>query len=590
MLFGEKRRAAVKMIKLFRYLKPYKWAVILAPLFMLLEVVMDLMQPRFMERIIDIGLKRGDIGYILRTGLIMILAALIGMVGGGGCVVFSSIASQNFAYDLRCELFKKIMAFSFKNVDRFRPETLITRLTNDVVQIQNVVMMMLRIVVRAPLLFIGGIIMTLTIDPKLSLVLFVSIPFVILIFYFMIKFSFPLFSQLQKRIDRVNAVMRENLLGSRVVKAFVRHEHEQKRFYDANQNLLQTSLKAFGIVVITMPLFGLVMNMAMVGVVWFGGFEVKYGNLQVGQLMAFINYTMQILFSLMMIGNIFLFITRASASAERINEVLDCGIDIKSKENAIKKPIEFGKVEFRNVTFYYNQDEESPALENISFVANPGEIVGIIGTTGSGKSTLVSLIPRLYDVQEGEVLIDDINVKDYDVEVLRKSISIVLQDTILFTGSIKENIAWGNENATMEEIIQAAKAAQAHDFIMSFEKGYDTDVSERGVNLSGGQKQRISIARAILKKPKILILDDCTSAVDMATEKKIQAALKEYMRGTTTFIIAQRISSIKHADKIIVMDAGKIVAIGTHDQLVKSCPIYREIYLTQTGEEEGKIA
>lgn len=406
----------------------------------------------------------------------------------------------------------------------------------------------------------------------------------------MIKFSFPLFSQLQKRIDRVNAVMRENLLGSRVVKAFVRHEHEQKRFYDANQNLLQTSLKAFGVVVITMPLFGFVMNMAMVGVVWFGGFEVKYGHLQVGQLMAFINYTMQILFSLMMIGNIFLFITRASASAERINEVLDCSIDVKSKENAIKKPIEFGKVEFRNVTFYYNQDEESPALENISFVANPGEIVGIIGTTGSGKSTLVSLIPRLYDVQEGEVLIDDINVKDYDVEVLRKSISIVLQDTILFTGSIKENIAWGNENATMEEIIQAAKAAQAHHFIMSFEKGYDTEVSERGVNLSGGQKQRISIARAILKKPKILILDDCTSAVDMATEKKIQAALKEYMRGTTTFIIAQRISSIKHADKIIVMDAGRIVAIGTHDELVKNCPIYREIYLTQTGEEEGKIA
>ncbi|BCS82335.1 ABC transporter ATP-binding protein [Anaerocellum diazotrophicum] len=578
------------MIKLFRYLKPYKWAVILAPLFMLLEVMMDLMQPRFMERIIDIGLKRGDIGYILKIGLIMIVAALIGMVGGGGCVVFSSIASQNFAYDLRCELFRKVMAFSFKNLDRFRPETLITRLTNDVAQIQNVVMMMLRIVVRAPLLFIGGIIMTLTIDPKLSLVLFVCIPFVILIFYLMIKFSFPLFYQLQKRIDRVNAVMRENLLGSRVVKAFVRHEYEQKRFYDANQNLLQTSLKAFGIVVIIMPLFGLVMNMAMVGVVWFGGFEVKYGNLQVGQLMAFINYSMQILFSLMMIGNIFLFITRASASAERINEVLDCEIDIKSKEKAIKKPIEFGKVEFRNVTFYYNQDEENPALENISFVANPGEIVGIIGTTGSGKSTLVSLIPRLYDVQEGEVLIDDINVKDYDVEALRKVISIVLQDTILFTGSIKENIAWGNENATMEEIIQAAKTAQAHDFIMSFEKGYDTDVSERGVNLSGGQKQRISIARAILKKPKILILDDCTSAVDMATEKKIQAALKEYMKGTTTFIIAQRISSIKHADKIIVMDAGKIVAIGTHDELIKSSPLYREIYLTQTGEEENKIA
>jgi len=578
------------MIKLFRYLKPYTWAVVLAPLFMLLEVVMDLMQPRFLERIIDVGLKNGDMTYIFKTGLLMILAALIGMIGGGGCVVFSSIASQNFAFDLRNDLFKKVMAFSFKNIDKFKPETLITRLTNDVMQMQNIVMMSLRIVVRAPLLFIGGLVMAVLINPKLSLILLVAIPFVILIFYFMVKKSFPLFSSLQKKIDRVNAVMRENLLGARVVKAFVRHEHEKSRFLKANQDLLDISLQAFGLIVVTMPLFMLVMNMSMVGVVWFGGLQIKAANMQVGQLMAFINYTTQILFSLMMIGNIFLFITRASASAERINEVLSSEIDIKNKDGAITTPIKEGKVEFRNVTFYYNEEENSPALEGISFVAQPGEVVGIIGTTGSGKSTLVSLIPRLYDATEGEVLIDGINVKDYDVTVLRKSISMVLQDTVLFTGTIKDNIAWGNEDASMEEIVEAAKVAQAHDFIMSFEKGYDTEVSERGVNFSGGQKQRISIARAILKKPKILILDDCTSAVDMATEKRIQAGLKEYTKGTTTFIIAQRISSIKHADKILVMDGGKIVAQGTHEELLKSCPIYQEIYQTQMGEEEGKIA
>ncbi|WPX08723.1 ABC transporter ATP-binding protein [Anaerocellum danielii] len=578
------------MFKLFRYLKPYTWAVVLAPLFMLLEVVMDLMQPRFLERIIDVGIKNGNMAYIFKTGLLMILAALIGMIGGGGCVVFSSIASQNFAFDLRNDLFKKVMAFSFKNIDRFKPETLITRLTNDVMQMQNIVMMSLRIVVRAPLLFIGGLVMAVLINPKLSIILFIAIPFVILIFYFMVKKSFPLFSTLQKKIDRVNAVMRENLLGARLVKAFVRHEHEKSRFLKANQDLLDISLQAFGLIVITMPLFMLVMNMSMVGVVWFGAVQIKAANMQVGELMAFINYTLQILFSLMMIGNIFLFITRASASAERINEVLSCEVDIKNKDGAITTPIKEGRVEFRNVTFYYNEKENSPALEGISFVAEPGEVIGIIGTTGSGKSTLVSLIPRLYDATEGEVLIDGINVKDYDVTVLRKSISMVLQDTILFTGTIKDNIAWGDEDASMEEIIEAAKAAQAHDFIMSFQKGYDTEVSERGVNLSGGQKQRISIARAILKKPKILILDDCTSAVDMATEKRIQAALKEYIKGTTTFIIAQRISSIKHADKILVMDGGRIVAQGRHEELLKSCPIYQEIYQTQMGEGEKEIA
>lgn len=575
------------MIKLYRYLKPYWKPAILAPLFMLLEVVMDLLQPRFLEKIIDVGLKQSDMSYIIKTGIIMVIAALVGMVGGGGCVVFSSIASQNFAFDLRNDLFKKVQAFSFKNIDRFQPETLITRLTNDVMQMQNIVLMSLRIVVRAPLLFIGGIIIAVLINPKLSLILFVAIPFLLAIFYYMIKMSFPLFSLVQKKIDRVNAVMRENLLGVRVVKAYVRHEHEKSRFLKANQDLMDVSLKAFGLIVVTMPLFMLVMNFSMVAVVWFGALQSKIGNMQVGQIMAFINYTTQILFSLMMIGNIFLFITRASASAERINEVLDCEIDIKDKDDAISSPISKGKVEFRNVTFYYNQNDSEPALENISFVAEPGQTIAIIGTTGAGKSTLVSLIPRLYDPSEGEVLIDGINVKEYDLQVLRKSISMVLQDTILFTGTIKENILWGDESASFDEVIEAAKIAQAHEFITSFENGYDTEVSERGVNLSGGQKQRLSIARAILKKPKILILDDCTSAVDLATEKKIQTGLKRYMNSTTTFIIAQRISTVKDADKILVMDSGRIIDQGKHDELIESCPIYREIYMSQMGEGEA---
>lgn len=578
------------MLKLYKYLKPYWKVAVLAPLFMLIEVVMDLLQPTFLEKIIDVGLKGSDLSYILKTGALMVIAALVGMVGGGGCVVFSSIASQNFAFDLRNDLFKKVQAFSFKNIDRFQPETLITRLTNDVMQMQNIVLMSLRIVVRAPLLFIGGIVMAVLINPKLSLILFIAIPFLLAIFYFMIKKSFPLFSIVQKKIDRVNAVMRENLLGARVVKAFVRHEHEKSRFLKANKDLMDISLKAFGLIIVTMPLFMLVMNLSMVAVVWFGALQSKAGTMQVGQIMAFINYTTQILFSLMMIGNIFLFITRGSASAERINEVLECEIDIKDKENAISAPILKGRVEFRNVTFYYNEHDSEPALENISFVAEEGKTIAIIGTTGAGKSTLVSLIPRLYDATAGEVLIDGINIKDYDIEVLRKSISMVLQDTILFTGTIKDNILWGNESASDDEVIEVAKIAQAHDFIMSFENGYDTEVSERGVNLSGGQKQRLSIARAILKKPKILILDDCTSAVDLATEKKIQLGLKKYMKGTTTFIIAQRISTVKDADKILVMDSGKIVAQGKHEELLHSCPIYQEIYASQMGEGERESA
>lgn len=578
------------MLKLFRYLKPYWIFALLAPLFMLIEVIMDLMQPKFLEKIIDEGIQRGDISYITRTGLIMVLIALIGMVGGVGSTVFSSIASRNFGFDLRNDLFRKVQAFSFKNIDKFKPATLITRLTNDVVQIQELVMMLLRIVVRAPLLCIGGIIMAVMINARLAAILLFAIPFLIAIFYIMVKKSLPLFSAVQSKIDRVNAVMRENLLGVRVVKAFVRHEHEKTRFFNANEELMDISLKAFGLIVFTMPLFMLIMNFSIVAVIWFGGLQVKAGTMQVGEIMAFINYMTQILFSLIMVGNIFLFITRASASAKRINEVLETDIDIKDKADADRSPIVYGKVEFRNVTFYYDENDSEPAIEDVSFVANPGETVAIIGTTGAGKSTLVSLIPRLYDATKGDVFIDDKNVKDMDLKVLRESIGVVLQESILFTGTVKENISWGKEDASIEEIVEAAKAAQAHDFIMGFPDGYDTVISERGVNLSGGQKQRLSIARAILKRPKILILDDCTSAVDMATEKKIQMALRKYMKGTTTFVIAQRISTVKDADKILVMDSGKIVASGTHDELLRTCSIYQEIYNSQFGEGEAQDA
>ncbi|SHF11717.1 ATP-binding cassette, subfamily B [Caldanaerobius fijiensis DSM 17918] len=578
------------MLKLFRYLKPYWIFALLAPLFMLIEVIMDLMQPKFLEKIIDEGIQRGDISYITRTGLIMVLIALIGMVGGVGSTVFSSIASRNFGFDLRNDLFRKVQAFSFKNIDKFKPATLITRLTNDVVQIQELVMMLLRIVVRAPLLCIGGIIMAVMINARLAAILLFAIPFLIAIFYIMVKKSLPLFSAVQSKIDRVNAVMRENLLGVRVVKAFVRHEHEKTRFFNANEELMDISLKAFGLIVFTMPLFMLIMNFSIVAVIWFGGLQVKAGTMQVGEIMAFINYMTQILFSLIMVGNIFLFITRASASAKRINEVLETDIDIKDKADADRSPIVYGKVEFRNVTFYYDENDSEPAIEDVSFVANPGETVAIIGTTGAGKSTLVSLIPRLYDATKGDVLIDGKNVKDLDLKVLRESIGIVLQESLLFTGTVKENISWGKEDASIEEIVEAAKAAQAHDFIMGFPDGYDTVISERGVNLSGGQKQRLSIARAILKRPKILILDDCTSAVDMATEKKIQMALRKYMKGTTTFVIAQRISTVKDADKILVMDSGKIVASGTHDELLRTCSIYQEIYNSQFGEGEAQDA
>jgi len=573
------------MRKLLPYLKPYWKAVLLAPLLMIIEVICDLSQPSLLARIIDNGVMKGDLTFILRTGLLMIGIAAIGMIGGVGCTIASSIASQSFGTDLRSDVFKKVQSFSFSNLDRFKTGSLITRLTNDIVQLQTVVLMSLRIVVRAPLLFIGGIIMTILISPKLATILLFSIPLLLIGFIYVTKHSFPLFTLLQQKIDKVNSVIRENLSGVRVVKAFVRSELEKSRFTSANEELMNTAISAFLLVISVMPIMMLIMNISVVAVLWFGGIQVHRGGLQVGEIMALINYMTQILFSLMMIGNILIFVTRASASAERINEVLETKVDIENPKEADTTPIKDGEVIFEDVSFSYNSHDGEPVLKDISFIASSGETIAILGTTGAGKSTLVSLIPRLYDSTKGRILIDGRDIRSIDLKTLRSSIGIVLQESILFSGTIRDNVCWGNESATEEEIIEATKIAQAYDFIMSFPDGFDTLIGQRGVNLSGGQKQRLAIARAIIKKPAILILDDSTSAVDLATEQRILRGLKEIMGQCTIFIIAQRISTVMNADKILILDNGRIVAQGTHRELLEENPIYQDIYRSQLGEE-----
>ena len=438
--------------------------------------------------------------------------------------------------------------------------------------------------VRAPLLFIGGIIMAVSLNARLALILTVSIPLLAAVIYYRMKKSTPLFSYMQEKLDRVNAVIRENLSGIRLIKAFVRADHEKKRFATANDELMYATLRAFNLVITMMPIVMLIMNFSIVAVLWFGGWDIDRGNMEVGEIIAFVNYITQILFSLMMIGNILLFVSRASASAERVNEVLDTDIDIKNADNPDFTPLSSGEVAFENVSFGYSGDKNQLVLKEISFHAPSGKTIAILGSTGSGKSTLVNLIPRFYDVTSGQVTVDKRDVRSMDLATLRSGMGIVPQDTILFSGTIKDNIRWGKEDATDEEIIEAARVAQAHEFIMSFPEGYDTQLGQRGVNLSGGQKQRIAIARAIIKKPPILILDDSTSAVDVVTEQRIQKALKEFIRGSTIFIIAQRISSVMDADKILVLNEGRIEAEGTHEELLKSSPLYQDIYNSQLGE------
>lgn len=548
---------------------------------MVIESIGQLLLPKIMGKIIDEGISLQDKHYIFVQGALMLVIALVSIAGGVFCMRESSIVSQRYAARLRGAMFKKISAFSFKNIDEFSTASLTTRLTNDVTTIQNMVMMGLRMMIRVPSLLIFACIFAFRINAKLSSMIFLSLPVIAIVVAVVLKFGFPMFQKMQKRIDAINSVVQENLIGIRVVKAFVREEHEKEKFKKANDDLTAQGAKAAGVIITTMPIMMLLFNFAMVAVMYFGGVDISHGKMTTGDLITFVQYVMEILMSLMMFAMILIFVARGKACADRVREVLDAEIDVKSNETTIGTEAH-GNVEFKNVNFRYStQTHGDDILTDISFKADAGKVVGIVGGTGCGKSSLVSLIPRLYDATAGAVLVDGVDVRDYDLEELRENIGVVLQNNTLFTGTIRENILWGKKNATEEEVVSACKAAQAHDFIMEQPDGYETVLAQGGLNLSGGQKQRLCIARAMIKNPKILILDDSTSAVDTATEAKIQEAFRNELKDTTVFIIAQRISSVANADEILVMDNGTIADIGTHDELMESSEIYQEIYKTQ---------
>jgi ATP-binding cassette, subfamily B, multidrug efflux pump len=550
---------------------------------MVVEVAMDLAQPRMIQRIVDVGIAQLDLSIVIHTGLIMVGLALIGAFGGSGNTVYAVRVSQGFGADLRSSIFHKIQSLSFGNLDRLETGQLITRLTNDVTQIQEVVLTGLRILVRAPLILIGSLIMAILTSPKLALILLALGPLSLIVIILVLRKAYPMFSEVQHRLDRLNTVMQENLAGVRVVKAFVRSDFEQQRFGVANENLVDRTIRATRLVAVVMPFMMFVVNIGVVCVLWFGGIQVASGKMHVGQIMAFVNYLMHALSSLIMVSMLLIQISRAEASAHRILEVLNSEPEIIDKVNTCSLSDPKGRVAFENVTFGYKGDSQKPVLRDVSFVAEPGQTVAILGATGSGKSTLVYLIPRFYDVNGGKVTIDGVDIRDLSKELLCSKIAFVLQEPILFSGSIRDNIRYGRPDANDDEVITAAKLAQAHNFISEFPDGYDTQLGQRGINISGGQKQRIAIARALIVKPTILIFDDSTSSVDVETESKIQDSMLELMDSCTSFVIAQRISTVLNADKILVLDDGTIVAEGTHSELLKSSPIYREIYDSQLG-------
>jgi len=573
------------MVKLLKKLKPYWIPITIISLLVFFQAIAELYLPNIMSDIVDTGIVNGDTDFILQRGLIMLgIAAAAGAFTITASYLSSKVA-VGYGKNLRKQVFAQVESYSLHEFNKIGTASLITRTTNDINQMQNVVMIMLRMMTYAPLMFIGGVIMSIQKDAKLALILIVVLPLLLLLVFFILKKGMPLFKSLQKKLDKVNLVFREGLTGIRVIRAFNRTDHESRRFDNANSELTQTGITVNRIMAIIMPVMFLIINLATIAVVWFGGHRIDAGAMQVGDLMAFIQYIMRIMFSLMMLSMMFIFIPRASASAERINEVLDMHPEIKDPENPTECGVKKGYIEFKNVSFSYPGAEE-PALKNISFSVSPGETTAIIGGTGSGKSTLVSMILRFYEAAEGQVLVDDIPVVEMTQECLRGKIGYVPQQAVLFTGSVSENIRYGKDNATDEEIIAASKTAQAAEFIDEREGGYDSIIAQGGTNISGGQKQRLSIARALVRKPEVYIFDDSFSALDFKTDAKLRKALKSEIADSTVIIVAQRVSTIMNSDRIIVLDNGSINGIGTHKELLKSCAVYREIVSSQLSEEE----
>lgn len=582
------RKETTELKRYKKYITPYLSAFVIGPLMMLTEVAGEVMLPKFMSMIINNGVASRNVAYIGKMGALMVLTVLFMAVGGILGAYFSAKASISFTSDMRNDLFQKVQQFSFENIDGYSTGSLVTRLTNDVQQVQNVLMMGFRMALRAPGMFLGALIMAFMMNRQLAVIILIVIPLLLAAIILILKTAFPRFGEMQRRLDRLNSGIQESLTNVRVVKSFVREDHEIEKFSRLNRDLKESSLRALRIVITTMPVMMFAMNVTTLAVVWYGGNIIIAGKMPVGDLTAFTTYIVQILMSLMMLSMVFLQSSRASASMKRINEIFDTeiGLNDDNAKNKDKKVTE-GRVEFKNVSFGYSGENgrKDLVLEGISFMAEPGQTIGIIGSTGSGKTSLVQLIPRLYDVTGGEVLVDGVNVKEYSLKHLREGVGMVLQKNILFSGTIEENLRWGNEDAPMEDVIRFSESAQADPFVKTFKNGYDTEMGQGGVNVSGGQKQRLCIARALLKRPKILILDDSTSAVDTATEAKIRESLYHDLKDTTKIIIAQRISSVQEADQILVLEDGKIIGHGTHEELLKTCETYSEIYTTQIGNQ-----